>query len=255
MSMIGFLGPEYTFSERAARYFANGERLISCNTIGELYDGLTNEKYDLAVSPFENSAAGYVPAALEAIRALRRPLYVLGERNEEIRFSLYRRRGDETAPLKRVISHLMSLKQCDRWIGERGIGREEVGSNGVAFLAVRDSREPGLGAIGPTGIQSDTMIETETDLQGRSFNLTRFLLLSRAAPARKTGAVFCEVENIAHLAQAKGAASIHAAGPPLPQGSLGSYRHLLEVLLSDADDAAEFGMPSCRPLIFWARKD
>lgn len=254
MRAVGFLGPAYTFGERAAKTFAAEKDLVGFDSIGAMYDGLVAGTLNQAVSPFENSAAGYVPQAIEAAQALIAPLSVDAERIEEIRFSLYRRKGDESGRVRRVASHIMSLKQCHAWLDAHHLEGEEATSNGTAFLQVRNATETGLAAIGPSGLSDPAMIEVETNIQGTDPNTTRFLLLSRARSEARIRAALCATDDIAKLATQLSPDRLQVCAVPAPRGHLGQYDTVAEIRFAQARALSDIGHAGGRILLMWGER-
>ena len=250
MRAVGFLGPAYTFGERAAKTFAPEKDLVGFDSIGAMYDGLVAGTLNQAVSPFENSAAGYVAQAIEAARALTVPLHVEAERIEEIRFSLYRPKGDKSV-LRRVTSHVMSLKQCHAWLDAHHLEGEEATSNGTAFLQVRNSKEAGLAVIGPSGLADSAMVEVETDIQGPGSNTTRFLLLSPTGSDARVRAALCATEDIAKLAAQLAPDELQVCGAPAPTGHLGQYSSVAEIRFGQARARSDIARAGGRLLLVW----
>jgi len=174
LGRIGYLGPDFTFSQRAAMAMARGDVLIDFGAIDNALDQLDAGRFEAVVLPIDSSA-GLVLPTLDALTRYSGRLSVVAGHREPVRFGLYRRTAD-AAPLSRVFSHLMSFKQCADWLdGHTEASRTVVASNGAAFVAVRDGQEPGVAAIAPAGLTEAGMIEIATDLQGPRVNETCFL--------------------------------------------------------------------------------
>lgn len=181
LGRIGYLGPDFTFSRRAALALAKGEVLIDFGGIDTALDQLDAGVFAAVVLPVETSA-GYVLPALDALTRHSGPLAAVAQHSEPIRFGLYRR-ADDAAPLTEILSHLMSFKQCADWLdGHAPARRTVVASNGAAFLAVRDGGQSGVAAIAPAALCEPGMIEIAADLQGSQANETRFLRVQPGSP-------------------------------------------------------------------------
>lgn len=229
---IAFLGPAPTFAARAARALAPDAALASRGSVGDLFAALDAGEADGIVTPFENSAAGRVDETLSALLALDRPLAVMGEQVETVRFSLYRRAGDG-APLRHVLGHRVALAQCRRWIARHHAEPVACGSNGAAFAAVAASDAPGAGALAPPGAATDTMVEAAHNCQGAAANQTRFLLLAASAPPAAMRA----------LVFAHGSGAVEVTFPrPVAQADLPGRPLLLWA--GDAPTGSRVGWPS-----------
>ena len=225
---LAFLGPAFSFSERAAHILGTTETLVPLDDIAALISAVASGGVDCAVVPIENSQAGTVPAAVNALIALDRPLQVLGETALPIRFSLYRGRDDD-ADLAGVISHAMSLKQCARWIDSHSVETEEVGSNGTAFIRVRDETRPGWGAIAPSDIDDDAMMQVERDLQGGSAFHTRFVLCAQCPSDIRAKAAIMAVDDLIVLEGCESARALIC----IPNGELGRSTTIVEARFAE----------------------
>lgn len=191
-----FLGPAFTFSERAAKALRPGDELVPCDTVGDAIGMLVRGKANFAVVALENSAAGYVEAALNALAAQDHGLVVHGEHVEPIHFTLYRREND-SAPLTLVVSDVMGLKQCRRWIEAEGVAEAPEPSNGHAFLRMRDGGEAGIGALGAPGIETPGVRAAAKDVQDEGVHFTRFVLLARDGEGLRTTRALLRADDAA----------------------------------------------------------
>ncbi len=228
MGVVGFMGPSYTFSERAARALAGDGEIAPLNSVDDVFGRLVSGQTDFAATPIENDFAGYVPTALAAARRLETPLRVVREHVEDIRFSLYQPKAQAGARREKIVSHPMSLKQCRAWTEAQGVETEEEATNGSAFVRARDGGEPGIAAIGPSGLDDPAMLEVETDLQGPQANRTRFLLLERQPAPASCRRALLAIDALEKLLDGNSPQRLVVAGAPRPLGALGAYEHIVE---------------------------
>lgn len=191
-----FLGPAFTFSERAAKALRPDDELVPCDTISDAIVMLARGKTNFAVAALENSAAGYVDAAMTALLDQKRALIVHGEHVEPIHFTLYRRE-DDPAPLTLVVSDVMGLKQCQRWIEAEGVNAAPEPSNGHAFLRMRDGGEVGIGALGAPGIEAPGIRAVAKNVQDEDVHFTRFVLLAREGAGERTTRALLRADDAA----------------------------------------------------------
>lgn len=220
---LACLGPPPTFSHRAALARAQGRALLDVADIPALFAALAGGQAAAAMAPFHNSVAGPVAATIAALGLCARPLLVRGEIEVVVRFSLYRRAGDE-APLRRALSHAVSLAQCTRWLAAHGLEGEAVGSNGAA-VAMLDAAPPGTGAIAPAGFAAPGRIEAASDLQGAQPNRTHFLELAPGEPPARV-----------RRALLAGEAQARRFAPPMAPADLPGRALLLWLPAADAAD-------------------
>ncbi|MGE0597515.1 MAG: prephenate dehydratase domain-containing protein [Hyphomonadaceae bacterium] len=211
MPRTAFLGPAYTFTERAAHALRPDDELMAHDNVAGVIGALAQGEAENAVCALENSAAGYVDALLSALAAQTAPFAVADEHVEPIRFSLYRCEGD-FGPLTAVTADVMGLKQTQGWIAAHGLEARPAESNGHAFLAVRECGASGLGAIAPADLRAEGVIATDTDLQGAGVNHTRFVLLTRPAPG-ETARALVQSDALAAFAKAMRPHLFKVCGP------------------------------------------
>ena len=83
---IGVLGPEGTFSEKAARKYSPGADLRYFRDFEEVIAAVEGGEVDIGVVPLENSLEGSVGMTLDAL--LRRDVKITGEINLRVRHCL-----------------------------------------------------------------------------------------------------------------------------------------------------------------------
>lgn len=135
---------------------------------------------DAGVLPLENSLAGTVGDALDALAE--GSLQVVGELLLPIRHQLLALPGVALADVVRVASHWQALSQCERFLAEHGWevvpsadtagAARELASSGdrraAAIASERAAERYGLAILG-------------RDIQDESHNMTRFAVLARSA--------------------------------------------------------------------------
>jgi len=184
MPRLAYLGPEGTFTHRAALDLARpGEELLPLDRAEEVIATLADGRADSAVIAFENSLEGPVAANLDLLIATDEAIVITAERVIEISFTLWRLPGDET-PLRGVVSHAVGLAQCTRFIREHDLATRAASSNGVACREVAEAAEPGWAALAGSDAGSRFgLVPVEEGLRDDERAATRFLRLGRRSPA------------------------------------------------------------------------
>lgn len=180
--VVGFLGPEGTFSETAARvYFENSATGVpqykSWRSIKEVFHAVERQHCDIGVVPVENSSEGAVNATQDCL--VDSDLRIVGEIILPISQNLLVSIDYPDSFISKIVSHKQSLAQCGDWIKEHypQAVLEECESNSVA--AEIASSNKGVGVIaGPSVVEPYRLKIRSENIQDLSHNSTRFLLLS-----------------------------------------------------------------------------
>jgi prephenate dehydratase len=203
-SRIAFQGEPGAFSEAAAHaYFGQDAVPFPCASFEAVVDSVSRHEVDFGVLPVENSVAGTVSAAYDALAAT--ALVVVGEIACPIRHCLLAPGGATLSSVRRVLSHPVALAQCMRFFREHP-GLEAVAVHDTAGAARRVAQS---GDVSFAALASEAAAERyelnilARDLQDRADNQTRFLFVSRpdvppprgAENARIKTALMIETEN------------------------------------------------------------
>jgi len=185
---VGYLGPEGTFTEQAARR-VEGER-VPFATVHDVVQAVENGTVDRGVVPIENSLEGAVNATLDALAVDFPGVAIVGESVLAVHQALIARDDLALDTITQVASHPQGLAQCARFLRSELPAARLVAATSTAE-AVRDvvaSPEPHA-AIAPAraaelhgGVVLRECIEDDPD------NATRFVVLARAGEAAPGGA-------------------------------------------------------------------
>ncbi|WP_433387544.1 prephenate dehydratase [Micromonospora sp. KLBMP9576] len=149
--VIGFLGPEGTFTHQGARLLHGpGADLRAAASIPAVIAGVADGSYDFGVVPIENTVEGIVTASLDGIVFRADPVLILREASVRITFDAYVSSAAD-APLTAIGSHPHGIAQCARYVGGTGLAVERFPSTAAAVRAA--AQRPGLMAIGAAGLQ------------------------------------------------------------------------------------------------------
>ncbi len=135
---IAFLGPAGTYSDEAARLFAQRlgveasfVALPSFNTVFEYVD---SGRCMYGVVPTENSLEGAVTSTLDNF-AFNSDACILGEQVLGIHHCLLMQPGADVADITTIASHPQGLAQCRRFINEHLPGRKTISTSSTAESA------------------------------------------------------------------------------------------------------------------------
>jgi prephenate dehydratase len=177
------LGPSGTYSHRAASAIADDEDISFTESVTAIVESVADGEYDRGVVPVENSIEGSVTESLDAFADS--DVAVVKEIITPIRHALLAQ-GEE---FEMVASHAQALAQCRDYLEEHypDAKLEAVASTARGVERARD--DPTIAGIGhPANAdngQSLTVIAE--DIQDRSSNATRFLVVAPAAERSEAG--------------------------------------------------------------------
>ncbi|MDI6710187.1 MAG: prephenate dehydratase [Bacillota bacterium] len=194
---IGYLGPEGTFSEEAARGRARAwpaAELVPLPSLEDVIRALRAGDLDEAVLPAENAGEGAVTATLDLLVYETDDLGIQAEMVLPVRHSLAARPGVRLEQVTRVLSHPQALGQCRGWLARHlpGAVLEETASTAQAAARVARSGEALAAVAAPRAAALHGLTVLAGDIADLSRNATRFLVLARgpgAGGGRKTSLV------------------------------------------------------------------
>lgn len=200
---IAYLGPPGTFTEEAALLHDSTGQFLSFNSVAAVAEAVSSGMADEGVVAIENSIEGSVPDTLDILihepgLSIRRELVL------PIEHFLLVQPGIQVTDVTILLSHPQALGQCRRFI-ERCFPKAEV----VAALSTAAAVEEMMAREGAAAIATRRAAEIygaeilARDLQDRSDNLTRFVVLAEGdhAPTGKdkTSLAFSFAEDRAGL--------------------------------------------------------
>jgi prephenate dehydratase len=182
---VAFQGEHGAFSEEAA-FQAFGERVEpqSCHDFVRLVEAVSNGRAHFGVIPVENTLAGSVAPAYDALTS--GEVEIVGQVIRPIRLHLMGPPGAVLPDLRKVLSHPMALGQCGRFLsGLPGVEAVAVYDTAGAALEVARAGDPALAAVAPLGAAARYGLDIlASEIQDRSDNQTRFYLIRSPAPDR-----------------------------------------------------------------------
>lgn len=172
---VAYLGPEGTFSHRAAvEYFGHSAELLPQPSLEAVFRAVTGGACRLGVVPLENSLHGSVAEALDLF--LHHEAAIVAEVFCRVRHALL---GHRLEQVRRVLSHPQALAQCAAWLREHLPGAERLAVESTAAAARLAAADPAAAAIGHAGLADDGLQVLAADIQDLPDNWTRFAVISR----------------------------------------------------------------------------
>lgn len=182
---LGYLGPEGTFSQQAARDYDAEVRHIPYSNIPSVMQAAEAGEVQEAVVPIENSLEGPVTATTDLL-IHHSPLVIRRELVVPVHHCLVIRPGARASDAEVVYSHPQALAQCRGYLRRRLPTAEPVASLSTAS-SVTDmlaSPVPAAAISGRTAAEGRGVVVAEANIEDSSNNRTRFLVLGRRDGAR-----------------------------------------------------------------------
>ncbi len=178
---IGYLGPEGTFTHRAALAMSSAEdTLVPLADTGVIERELLARGIDACILPLMNSRAGGVQATGDLLDRLGDRVRITDDHAIEVTFRLCRRAGDD-GPLAEILSHAKALAQCSAFVASSGARALETDSTARACDLVAAATKPGLGAIAAPGAGAARgLLEAPDPLEDEPGAMTRFVRIELA---------------------------------------------------------------------------
>ncbi|KAB1192496.1 prephenate dehydratase [Haloferax sp. MBLA0076] len=164
------LGPAGTYSHRAARAVADD--VAFRESVTSIVDAVADGSFERGVVPIENSIEGSVTESLDAVANSN--VSVVQEIVTPIRHALLAQSDDFDI----VASHSQALAQCRTYLDENypDVTLEAVAS--TARGVERARADPSVAGIGHPDNAGDDLEIIAEDIQDRSSNATRFLVVA-----------------------------------------------------------------------------
>jgi len=201
---VGFQGELGAFSEEALLRLLPDAAPVPRRTFRDVVRGVVSGEDDAGLLPVENTLAGGVAAAFDALQDA--DVHAVREVIIPIRHFLLGVPGAGLAGVEEVRSHPVALAQCERFfLDHPGVRPVAVHDTAGAAREVAEAGAPSVAALAPRQAAARYGLDVlAADLQDRDDNQTRFLLVvpgARSAEAPAGGrdglktAVIVETRN------------------------------------------------------------
>ena len=175
---VAFQGAPGANSHIAALEAFPGGLPMPCFSFEDAIDAVKDGTADCAMIPIENSLHGRV-ADIHFLLP-ESGLMITGEHFLPIRYALMGL--GTTADVKQAVSHPQALGQCRKWLRARGIRPVAYDDTAGAAALVVEGSDVAVAAIAPPLAASVYGLRVlETGLEDSDDNMTRFVVLARAA--------------------------------------------------------------------------
>lgn len=172
---VGFLGPEGSFSEKAASKL--NANLIPIDSIIKVFDLVDSGELFAGVVPIENSIEGPVSITLDLL-ANEYDLKIKGEIVLPIKHNLLVNRDAYISDIKIIYSHEQAISQCRNFLKNFDFEIETVKSTSMASKMVL--KDNSYGAISSDAAASFYNLKVlKSNIQDYPRNKTRFIIISK----------------------------------------------------------------------------
>ena len=178
MTTVAYQGEPGAFGEEAViGYFGDEVTPAPMPTFSAVCAAVESGTVDAGVLPLENSLAGTVGDALDALA--QGSLLVIGELLLPIRHQLLVLPGVSLESIERVSSHWQALAQCERFLDGSGWQIVAAADTAGAARQLAEGGDRHAAAIASTRAADRYGLEVlATDIQDSDHNLTRFAILA-----------------------------------------------------------------------------
>lgn len=187
--MLGYLGPNGTFSHQAAIEWSQGkEELKEFPTIYSVIHAVDDNIIDRAIVPIENSIEGSINTTLDTL-AFDVNLYITGEYVLHISQNLLIKKGAKLEDVKVITSHPQPIGQSSRMLSHRfnHIKIEYADSTAAAAKLVEES-DGTVACIGSPNLVDIYNLEIAVpDCGDEKNNSTRFVIIEKKPSLKVTG--------------------------------------------------------------------
>ena len=178
MRKIAYCGIEGAFAHVVARKLYPDEQYVSCRSFTEAYDSVVNGDCDMAVLPTKNSYAGTVSEVKGLLE--RGELSIVENYTLPIIQNLLGVRGSRLGDIKKVISQIKAIEQCDGYISSHGY--EVIVAENTAMAAREVARKQSMSVAAIASLETAAIYGLKVldeHINEKDDNHTDFVVVSR----------------------------------------------------------------------------
>ncbi|MHB8062853.1 MAG: prephenate dehydratase [Ruminiclostridium sp.] len=195
--IIGYMGPQGTFSHEAVEAYVEGGTytLKDYFSIPEVLNALKNSDIEDAIVPIENSLEGAINVTMDFL-AKEEGLYIIGELIIPVNLNLLTKPGTTAEDIAAILSHSQPLGQCRDYLNTHFPNALQLEENSTSKAAQRVVASDGTYAAIASNISAKVYgLEIfASKIQDFENNSTRFVIISKVLHKRtgndKTSIVF-----------------------------------------------------------------
>jgi prephenate dehydratase len=184
-TIVAFQGEHGAYSEQAVRqHFGPDVTTLPCRSFLDIYHALQDGRAACGMLPVENSLAGMVISAYDLL--VDYDLHIQAEVILRVEHCLMAPRGTALADVRRVLSHIQALGQCEQTLRRMKLEPVEYYDTAGAARDLAANPQPATAAIASALAAETYGLEVLVrHLEDQDFNYTRFFVLGLTAPERR----------------------------------------------------------------------
>lgn len=180
--MIGYLGPQGTYSEKAAILYSKDMERVEYQSIDDVISAVDNESIEVGIVPIENSIEGSVNATMDRF-IFTSDVKIIGEVVISIAHDLLVSKNYNGEKINKILSHTQALGQCRGFLNSNfnGVQQEVTSSTAEAARQVAVSNESWAAIGNPLCADIYGLKVLRKAIQDNKDNETRFVVISKRA--------------------------------------------------------------------------
>ncbi|MCM1438176.1 MAG: ACT domain-containing protein [Roseburia sp.] len=180
-AVIGYLGPQGTYSEIAAESLCAGAKKVAYPSFFTLFSALVSGETDFIAVPIENTLNGAVTQNLDLLQETD-GVYACAACALEIDHRLVTLKGADNREIKRIYSHAQALGQCAKYLAANfpKVRLIETPSTAECVKRIKSGADAGIAGA---HLKREGLKLSEYNISDEKKNYTQFLLVKRGAPA------------------------------------------------------------------------
>ena len=173
-----YFGKPGSFTHLVAQHIPGDAKLVSKETVQEVFDYVKKDKSRRGIVPVENSSGGMIPDTIDNLVSEDLELTIQEEYALNVQLSLLGRKGQ---PIKKIYSHFAPFHHCDKWLKENYPDCDRVIKDSTSSAAKHASQEKYAAAIAPLGAAAEYGLDViQSPIAENIPNLTQFFLLGHS---------------------------------------------------------------------------
>lgn len=179
--ILGSLGPQGTYSEKAARKWDDEADLRFYEDIFDTVDALLRNEVDCCIVPIENSLEGSITLTLDLL--MEHNIRIIGEVVVQIKHCLLSK--GKVEDIKVIMSHPQGLSQCRKYLKTHFKGIETRSDMSTSHAARLASSSTEIAAIASEeSAKTYDLNILDENIQDVNENFTRFIVIGKKTPAK-----------------------------------------------------------------------